>query len=267
MKTGTLLSQVYKKTFWNTYDHIANVILSNLIWFMISPLPTFLWFRYMPFASSLQVFSTIVFGLLTNAYAASGIFGLSSRLASYEHASIKDFFSDARRFYWRTLALSLIYGALIGILLIGIHFYLNWKPLGGIPGFVLAGWQIIILALVLLMQTYAMPLASLRHQSVWRTIKWSAILTILRPGYTILVFLQATAIFVLVSITGVGLAMLALALVATFLNTATRELWRDIEAQSKPSRKPTSWREIFEDRQRGDEERRTLKDLLRPWDV
>ena len=267
MRTGALLSQVYKKTFWNTYDHIGTVILTNLLWFAIFPLPTFLCFRYVPLGIAHRVVLTIVVGLMTNAFAMSGLFGITSRIANYEDSSIRHFLAHGRRLYWRIFALSLIYATAVAILVVGIRFYLGWKALGGLPGFALAGWQVTILAFVLLTQAYVMPLATLRDHGVWQTMKWSAILTILKPGYTVLVFLQAVAIFVLVSLTGIGIAVLALALVAIFLNTATRELWHQIEAHWKPGRKPTSWREIFRERERGEEESRSLKDLLHPWDV
>lgn len=266
MKTGATLARVYKKSFWNAYDHILTLIFSNLLWFVIFPLPTFLWFRYAHLGIHSRIFTTVIIGLLANAYALSGIFGLTARITRYEKVCLSEFFHEAKEFYLRTLVLSLIYGGVIVTLVIGIRFYAGWKAMGGLPGFVLAGWQLTMLVFVLLLQAYVMPLATLRDEGVWQTIKWSAILTILKPGYTVLIFLQAVALFALVSVTGIGLAVLAMSIVGIFLNSATRELWRQIEEQWKPSRKPTSWKEIFRERQRAQEEERTLRDLFHPWD-
>ncbi len=230
-------------------------------------MPTFLWLKYVPVDISLRIFTTAMIGLLTNAYALAGVFGIVAKITSYEETTWRGFFPLAKRFYLRVLILSLTFGGLITLLIIGIRFYAGWKALGGLPGFILAGWQLTMLVLAVLMQAYMMPLAILKDKGVRETIKWSAILMVLKPGYTVLVLLQAAAIFALVSVTGVGLAILAISLTSVFLNSATRELWSEIEARWKPSRKPTSWKEIFKERQQAEEESRTLKDLFHPWDA
>jgi uncharacterized membrane protein YesL len=264
---GPLLATIYKKFFWNTYDNIARLLLVNLFWFLIFPVPTFLCFRYLPVPFLPRLGITIALGLLTNAFAQAGVFGVAARIADYRQISLRHFIAFAKTFCLRTLALSLIFGAIFFLIFESIRFYIALKPGGGILGFFLAGIQIWILTFCLLMQVYMMPLLAAKAWNLKRVLKWSAMLVVLKPGFTILIFLQALAIFVLVAITGVGAVLLALSLVSVFLSTSLREMLKEMEAQTEPKKKATSWKEIFAERDRRDEEPRTFKDLFRPWDT
>ena len=70
----------------------------------------------------------------------------------------------------------------------------------------------------------------------------------------------------MIGVTGVGTVLLLLSVVSMFLNTALRETLRDMDTTMKPRRKPTSWKEIFEEQDKEEEEKRTVKDLFRPWE-
>jgi uncharacterized membrane protein YesL len=267
MPLGPLITRIYKKSFWNTYDNIGRLILLNLIWFLIFPLPTVLAFRYLPLSPYVRIAVTIGIGLLTHSFATSGVFALTARLVDYREINLRTFLPSAGRYFWRMLALGLIFGAAFFILFQSTRFYLHLKVAGGILGFFLAGVQLWIAAFLLLMQVYLFPLLVARSWGVGRTLKWSAVLVVLKPGLTILMFLQALAIFMIVGITGAGVVVLLMSLVSIFLNTTLREILREIEETTEPKKKPTSWKEIFEERDRKkEEETRTLKDLLRPWD-
>jgi uncharacterized membrane protein YesL len=267
MATGPLITRIYKKSFWNTYDNIGRLIVLNLIWFLIFPLPTFLAFRYLPLSPYHRIALTVVVGLLTHAFATSGVFAITGRLVDYREVNLRAFLPAAWRYFRRMLALGLIFGAAFFILFQSTRFYLHLKVGGGIVGFFLAGVQVWIAAFLLLMQVYLFPLLVARDWGIGRTLKWSALLVVLKPGLTILMFIQALAIFMLIGITGVGIVVLLMSLISIFLNTTLREILREIEETTEPKKKPTSWKEIFEERDRKkEEETRTLKDLLRPWD-
>jgi hypothetical protein len=262
-----LLATIYKKSFWNTYDHIGKLLLVNLLWFVIFPLPTFLCFRYVPLTGLGRIAATLLVGIMTHSYAAAGVFGLTARLVDYQKVGLRRFFGEAETFFFRTLALTLIYGTAFFLLFNGVRFYAGIKIGGGILGFFLAGWQVCIIALGLLVQVYLLPLLVTKNWGVLRVIKWSAILTVLKPGFTVFAFLQAIGIFIILTVTGVGAVLLVLSLTSIFLNTTLRETWKEIEARWKARKKPTSWKEVFEERDIEDEERRALKDIFRPWDM
>jgi uncharacterized membrane protein YesL len=267
MPLGPLITRIYKKSFWNTYDNIGKLIVLNLLWFLIFPLPTFLAFRYLPLPAYPRIALTVVIGLLTHSYATSGVFALTARLADYREVAARSFFGAAKTYFARMLGLGLIFGTLFFVLFQSTRFYLNLKAAGGILGFFLAGIQVWIAAFALLMQVYLFPLLVMRGWGIGKTIKWSAMLVVLKPGLTVLMFLQAFAIFLLVGITGVGIVVLLMSLTGILLNTNLRETLKEIEETTEPKRKPTSWKEIFEEQEKKDEETRTLKDILRPWDT
>jgi len=265
---GPLLTRIYKKTFWNTYDHIGQLILLNLLWFLIFPLPTFLIFRYLPFTGYTQLTFTFLAGLLTHSYATPGVFALTARLADYQQTHLRSFFSEAKTYYLRTLMLSLLFGGIFFLLTYSIGFYISVKIGFGLLGFFLAGIQIWIGAFALIMQVYLLPLLVGKNWDLKPVLKWSTLLIILKPGFTILLFLQALAIFILITITGVGAVLLLMSIISIFLNTALRETLREMDTTMKPKKKPTSWKEIFAEREKEEEEeKRTLKDLFRPWDT
>jgi hypothetical protein len=263
---GHILVLIYRKTFWHTYDHIGTMILANLIWFLTFPVPTFLFFRYIPLPLYPRLGLTLALGLCLNAWAGSGAFGIASAIADYREAGLGDFTRYAGRFFLRMLALTVIYIAAFTLLAISTSFYLHLEAGSGILGFFLAGVQAWIALFLLLMKTYLTAILFRKDWGVGRTLKWAAMLVVLRPGLTFLLYLQAVAIFAIVSLTGVGLVLLTLTVTGVFLNTALREVLRDMERRMTPRKKPTSWKEIFAERDREEEEPRRLKDLFRPWD-
>jgi uncharacterized membrane protein YesL len=268
MPLAPLITRIYKKSFWNTYDNIGQLVLLNLIWFLIFPLPTFIAFRYLPLAAYPRIGLTVVVGLITYSYATSGVFALTARLVDYREINLRRFPVEARTYFPRMLGLGLIFGAVFFVLFQSTRFYLGLRVAGGVMGFFLAGVQMWIAAFCILMQVYLFPLLVTRDWGVRRTLKWSAMLVVLKPGLTVLMLLQALAIFLLVGITGVGVVVLLMSLTSVFLNTTLRETLREIEETTEPKKKPTSWKEIFEERDRKkEEESRTFKDLLRPWDT
>ena len=262
-----LLASIYKKSFWNTYDHIAKLLLVNLLWFVICPLPTFLCFRYVPLTGLGRIAATLLVGITTHSYAAAGVFGLTARLVGYEKVDLSRFFGEAEIFFLRNLTLNLIYGTAFFLLFTGIRFYAGIKIGGGTLGFFLAGWQVCIFALCLLVQVYLLPLLVTKNWGILKTMKWAAIIAVLKPGFTVLVFLQAFGIFAILTVTGVGFVLLALSLTSIFLNTTLRETWKEMEARWKTKKKPTSWKEVFEKRGLEEEEHRVLKDIFKPWDM
>jgi hypothetical protein len=110
----------------------------------------------------------------------------------------------------------------------------------------------------------------IRNWGIRRILKWSAILVILRPGLTVLIFIQAVALFGLLTFTGVGFVLLAYGHAALFLNVAVLEILKEMEDKWIAKKRPASWKEIMAERDaEADEdadERRTLRDVLRPWE-
>lgn len=266
MTTTNLLSRVYRRFIWSIYDNIGNLILINLLWFSLLPLPSYLIFRFCPAESAkLRLWLAVLFILLINPYATGGVFAFTANLVKHRPALIRDFFRFRFKLYWRILVVTSIYMLLITLLVIALRFYSHTTQLG-IMGKGLAIWQMTMIILILLVCQYSLPLLTLRQTGVRQCLKLSGLLMMLRPGYSVLILIQALAMVFILSITGIGLAVLAVAAASTFLNSATEISIKQLEISNQSKQKPTSWKEIFKKHEDQDQDR-SLRELFRPWEL
>jgi uncharacterized membrane protein YesL len=263
---ASLISTIYKKTFWNTYDHIGRLILLNLLWTAFFPLPTYLVYWLLPAGGQMKVAAAVLVGIVTHSFATTGVFAATADIVDYRVFTLKRFFSGGREFYLRALGITVLSVLVCYLNYVSITFYLALEGPAGILGFFLVGVQVWIVLFVLAMRVYLMPLLVRKKWGVLKTIKWSAILVVLKPGFSLLIMLQVVGAAVIIGITIIGGIVVLMSLVSVFLNTNLREILKDLEASDEPEKKPTSWKEIFEEEKRRDEEPRTMKDILKPWD-
>jgi uncharacterized membrane protein YesL len=261
-----LIARVYKKAFWNIYDNIGKLILLNLVWAALFPIPAFLAFAFLPLTGQPRIAAALLVGLFTHSFATTGIFAATADIVDYKGTSLKKFFRAGAALYPRALVINLLLAAFYYFLYVSIRFYLALEGAAGIFGFFLVGLQVWIGAFVLVMRVYIMPLLVKKRWGVWKTIKWSAVLVVIRPGFSILIFLQAAAMAIILGITIIGAVVVVMGLASVFLNTALREVLKELEESEEPRKKPTSWKEIFEEERRREEEPRTFKDILKPWE-
>lgn len=260
------MSTVYKKAFWNTYDHIGRLILLNLLWTVCFPLPTYLAWWLLPLGNYHRIAAAVLVGILTHSFATTGVFAATADIVDYRRFTLKGFFRWGRRLYPAALAITLLSVLVCYLNYVSITFYLALEGPAGVLGFFLVGVQVWIVLFVLSMRVYLMPLLVKKKWGALKTIKWSAILILLKPGFTLLVMLQVLAASVIIGITILGAIVILMSLVSVFLNTALREVLKELEERDEPEKKPTSWKEIFEAERERDEEPRSFKDILRPWD-
>ncbi|MGQ9603545.1 MAG: hypothetical protein ACUVUU_04985 [bacterium] len=265
MTTAKILSRVYKRFIWSIYDNIGRVILINLFWFLLLPLPAYLIFKFIPVVSfNLRILLATLYTLAINPYATGGVFVFTAKTVRRMPSSLADFFRLPLKLYLRILAVTLIYTIVIALLIYGIRFYSSSSGLG-IIGKGLAIWQVTILLLVFMLGQYSLPLIVLRDIGVKRCFKFSGLLMMLRPSYSVLILIQTVALALILVVTGIGLAVLAMVTIATFLNSATEISIREIERSTQTPTKPTSWKEIFT--QANEDEDRSLNELFHPWNL
>jgi uncharacterized membrane protein YesL len=262
-----IISTIYKKAFWNTYDHIGRLILLNLLWAGCFPLPTYLAYWLLPLDGPARIGATLLVGMLTHSFATTGVFAATADIVDYRKFTLKQFLRGGVTLYFPALCITLLLGLLYYMLYVSIRFYFALEGPAGILGFFLVGLQVWIGLFVLTMQVYLLPLLVKKRWGVSRTIKWSAILVVLRPGFNLLLLFQVIAAAVIIGITVIGAIVILMSLASVFLNTTLREVLKDLEESREPAKRPTSWKEIFEEERRRDEEPRTMKDILRPWDT
>ncbi len=198
-------------------------------------------------------------------FSAMALFSTVSSIVGKKPARLKQFFSEGKSLFTRGLVASALTAVLLFACLLSIRFYLNLKGYAAIAGFFAVGLQVWILLFVAAMRIYLVPILATYRWSLWKAIKWSAILVILKPGTSALVLVQAVAFMIIVSATILGAALVAYSLTAVFLTVNLQETMKELEEKWKPKRKPTSWKEIFAQRQL-EEEERSLRDILKPWE-
>ena len=263
---SSLISTIYKKAFWNTYDHIGRLILLNLLWALCFLLPTYLAYWLLPLDGYLKIAATALVGIFTHSFATTGVFAATADIVDYRKFTLKQFFYAGRRLYLQALAITLLSVLVCYLNYVSITFYLALEGPAGVLGFFLVGVQVWIVLFVLCMRAYLFPLLVKKKLGVIKTIKWSAVLILLKPGFTLLIMLQVVAASVIIGITIIGAIVVLMSLVSVFLNTTLREILKELERSDEPRKKPTSWKEIFEAERAREEEPRTVKDILRPWD-
>ncbi len=263
---SSLISIIYKKAFWNTYDHVGRLILLNLLWACCFPLPTYLAFRLLPLDGQLKIGATVLVGILTHAFATSGVFAATADIVDYRKFALKQFFFSGRRLYFPALAVTALSAAVFYLTYVSIVFYLALEGPAGVMGFFLVGLQVWIVLFVLSMQVYLLPLLARKRWGALKTIRWSAVLILIKPGFCVLIMLQVLAASVIIGITIIGTIVILMSLVSVFLNTTLREVLKELEHAGEPEKRPASWREIFDAERAREEEPRGMKDILRPWD-
>ena len=264
---SALISRIYKKAFWNTYDHIGRLILLNLLWAGSFLFPTFLTYQFVPLGGQWRIGAAILVGVLTHSFAATGVFAATADIVDYRKFTLKQFLRGGLSLYFPSLGIHLILAVFFYVLYMSIRFYLALEGPAGIVGFFFVGVQVWIGAFVIAMRVYILPLLVKKRWGVFKTLKWSAILVLIKPGFTLLMMLQAIAIAVIIGITIIGAILIVMSLISVFLNTTLREVLKEIEAREEPKKRPTSWKEIFEQERAREEEPRSIKDILRPWDT
>jgi uncharacterized membrane protein YesL len=263
----SLISTIYKKAFWNTYDHVGRLLLLNLLWAGCFPLPTYLAYWLLPLDGQAKIGAILLVGMLAHSFATTGVFAATADIVDYRRFTLKQFFARGRALYLRALGINLLSIGVFYLTYVSIRFYLALEGPAGVLGFFLVGVQVWIVLFILTMRIYLIPLLVKKDWGVFKLIKWSAILVVLRPVFSLLLLLQATAAAVIIGITIIGAILILMSLASVFLNTMLREVLKELEASGEPKRRPTSWKEIFEDERAREEEPRSLKDLFHPWNT
>ena len=226
IRAADLLRPAFKRSIWNTYDHIGLLVLANLVWLALC-LP-----------------------VVTAPAATAGLFHLAARISRGEKVVVRNIFEGFRTHFMPALKLGLFDLVALLVLWVNVDFYSHLGGPVSIPGMVLAGAMIWLGVFVLLMHAHLYPLLVDGESSFRQLIRKSALLTLDNLLYTVGITLQALSLTVLCVITGAGLVLINGSVVAVLLVAGHQEL----------RRKYHSWEEG------PDPETRSWRDLWRPWE-
>jgi len=227
-----MLRRAFKRSMWSTYDHIGLLVLSNLLWLLLSLL------------------------VVTAPAAAAGLFHLTRETTRGESAEggtgLTSFFTGFRTWFLPSLKLGAVELVTAAVLWVNIDFYSHLRGPAAIPGMVLSAVMIWVAVFFLLMHAHLYPLLVGGESGLRALLKKAALLTLDNVAFTIGITVQALALSALCILTGAGLVLINGSAVAMLLTTGHEELLRKYsdDAELPP--------EFLE--------KRTLRDLWRPWE-
>lgn len=253
---------VLKKFFWNTYDHLGACVLLNVVWFILS-IPWilaayFLLFLLVPWLGALGAVTSIVAGAATLWLNPASLALLA---AAWEWA---DYRRPDRRELWTMLRHHLITGLWLSGIALGVAvvlgvngaFYLQLPGAMRWVGYLLAGVMLWAQVAFLMIVFHLGLLVARGDLAGPKAIRQATILALRLPVQTLLIGGATLFLGAAFAVTQIGIPLVTASIPAVFAATGERELLK----RFRP-------REPGQDEADEQEEVRTLRDLLRPWDM
>lgn len=287
-----MASQVFKQWFWDCYDHLGRLLLLNvLLFFALLPVSYYLLLAIVALARAFEGPATVVAvavllilasTLFTTVWFAGMLhFG---RLSSAEKdPPARAFLAGLRTCGGRALRFLLLWHVVAAILLANLWFYffggrlpeslaLAGYALGGLCGWLFVLWVAVGM--------HALPLAARQQRTLRDLVRLGLGLTVKYPGATFSVMAFAATLLVVGALPKLaGILLWGFAAPAMLINSLhdvvlEREEVEEGARQSRTANKPTSWRQIQIEESDAEEHRlrkaryeRTLRDILRPWEM
>ena len=272
-----VLWRVARNTFWDAYDHLGTLVVTNFLSFVICMAA-----GAIPFA--MAKITNLWWFLLSLALAAvpccaAGMFWVTYGVAVRREAGVRDFFAGMAVLRRPTAALALISLAVLCLASANVAFYLDLGGAYPLIGLALAAFCLwVTLAFILCMQ-FVLPAATelwavgasgpqgsvsgqpvihyqqLQQDGTPRTVRTSlrigVTLLLHAPVVAVVVFTNLAVFWVLCLATGVGAVLLAAGVTCLALHHAYGETVAEIAGVGD----------------RRAEESRSLRELIRPWEA
>jgi uncharacterized membrane protein YesL len=223
---GVILERVFKKSFWNIYDHIGLLVGINVLSIasscLILPIPFCLFFL-------LEIVITF---------------------SNYQEVNLASSLKKAWKNYTRCLLLILFYIFLGIFFSFNSYFYISLKGKLSFVGILLSGFMLWILLACFMSVLFSFPLL-VRGERKYRVILKKSFLLLLdnfiSSGLISFFILVLTAVLI---ISGIGFLLLGLSIPSMIAATYYREVMK----KYREDQEDDTW-----------EEKRGFQDLFRPW--
>jgi uncharacterized membrane protein YesL len=209
------LGYVLRETLSQAYDYIFLLIAGSLLFGLSLAIPTFV--LSLLVGTRLVVPASCLVAAVSVGPVWVALYGLSQAVAERELPGLGHLFATLRRFYWRSIWLSLVEVFILGGSLLAAWFYQANFDHWLIESLSLL-W--IYLAVFWMMMGLYVPAFLVRDDSsIWSALRKGALLTLAHPGYTFLVLLQIAfvALVIVVPILSRIDALLGLSFLLFFL--------------------------------------------------
>lgn len=291
MKTPNqrLFRQLLIQWFWDTYDYLLKLLLMNIAMFVLLFGSAFLWFSFVfnlmqdspPRFLMFAVLLTVVFLgpiWLTLWFAPLNYFG--ELVSKEKDPGWREFFTGLQLAGPRTWKYFQFCCIILGILLVNLWFYLYEQPaiaaLGSLR-FFLAGLSFWIGFFFTAVMIVGIPITVRQRQGVVSALKIAGVVVLRYPGVIAPALAWLLILWLLCGyLRMVGVILFGLSWTALFLNSlydVILEFEEEQEKERNPDPEPRNWAEVKEqeakkeiERMNKERYRRTMKDILRPWD-
>lgn len=286
-----MFAQITKQWFWDYYDHLGRLILGNIIAFLALVPPLYICFVYLeavlaplsPQAAVLTLFVATVTVLPPFAalwFSSFGHFG--GRVSLEKDPRLGEFVVGLRRRFLKMWRFFLLLFGLLGLLWLNMWFYVagGFLPEGlRLVGYLLAGVCFWLSILVVIAAIPALPAVVRTDLSVMASWRFGLLCLLRYPGVLTGVFIFLCSLWVIgFFLRLAGIFLFAFAGTALLFNSTYDVLVAFEEGREKAAKggapRPRTWRERREAESESEEERmnrvryeRTLRDVLRPWEM
>jgi len=258
-----MIRSVVRKAFWNVYDHLGACVALNLVWLVVRlPWLGIAYLVGLPLVRWLGApgVVTTVAGALAMLWLSPptlALLAVAWEWAEYRAVGAPAVARIFRRCLLRGLALGSAAMAAIVVLGANSAFYVRLPGSLRWVGYCLAGvmlWGQVLL----LMVAFHLGIAAARGQPsrTAEQLRWALLLAMRFPVQTCGLCASTLLAAAAVALTTVGIPFLAASVSATLAATGERELIKRLRPRDSAEREADRL-----------EERRTLRDLFRPWDV
>ncbi len=281
-----MFARVFAKFLWDAYDYVGRLILANIIFcFIIAGLMGAIFTTLYPLYSLMQQSYVIlalgigIFSIIALPFPAAGFLYFISLINQDSEPEFRDFVKGLRLHYFSLMKLTALFVFLFELIALNIAFYINPRvipPQLRMIATVIAGLCVWLSLYLIAMALYAYPLSVHQGVGAKKAFIRSFLLVMDNIGVTILTLILLTGICGLGIVTkGIMIFVLNLALSASLANSLYENVMEKYELQEAKKRlaadapRPTSWKQIktedfIEDRHK--RYKRTLKDILKPWE-
>ncbi|MBT3266554.1 DUF624 domain-containing protein [Candidatus Poribacteria bacterium] len=273
-----MLKRTLAMSFWTAYDALGTLVIANLLWLALTaPFVGLLFLAGLPIYRSMPyVFYLCAPAVLLLNPASAGLAEMTQRLADGGEAPVALFWRGVKQHFFR--ALFLMSGAVLATMILSasVLFYTRgvFESLGRFGNTTAAGLSLWALVILAGMTCYWMPVAMAvpgRKPRLWTIVRRAALLTVDNPAYTLGVLLVTVVMAVFWAGTGVGLAVIGVSAIRAFHSHARRVLHERYETAAALSGRgrPSDRRSVREAllEEWASEPRRSLRELIRPWDA
>jgi hypothetical protein len=267
---------ILEQWFWHAWDNLWRLLLWNLVLFFFAvplmtlpPVPAIVW-------------AVLLFGPLL-----TGTVAWTWPMTQERSPGPRDLFGALGRIWLPAAAIHLGLAAVLGLLQLNLRFYLGENRPEALPpwmGLLFAGIAMWLGLFVLVIWMWMQATLTEPRPEGRRTLREALIhalrLFALHPFISLGVLITAGVWMQTMLWSAIGAAILGYSGLALLFATAMHEIHfeherreEDARAETEAERRPTSWREIMEAEERGEagtrgrRPRRSLREIIRPWEM